>query len=141
MHQHDDSGFTLIELLIVIIIIGILAGLAIPIFLSQRQKGYDAAAKNDVRNMAGFEEIYLNDFDVYGTASDVQTYEPRMHSSPGVTLTIVHINGNNGFCLAAKHSASTTTWYYDSLGGGLQPVGSSTCPSVTTGPAGGSLTG
>ncbi len=42
--SEGDDGFTLIELLVVIIIIGILAAIAIPVFLNQREKGWNAAA-------------------------------------------------------------------------------------------------
>ncbi len=48
----EEEGFTLIELLVVIIIIGILAAIAIPVFLSQKQKGYEASMKSDLRTVA-----------------------------------------------------------------------------------------
>ena len=137
----DEDGFTLIELLIVILIMGVLAAIAIPVFLNQRQKGYDAAVKNDLRNLAGFEEIYLSDRDTYGTISQIQLIEPTLNVSPGVTLTVIRFDTVNGYCLSAKHTGSGRTFWYDSRAGGLQGVDATSCPVSSTGTPGDSLVG
>jgi type IV pilus assembly protein PilA len=56
-----DRGFTLIELLVVIVIIAILAGIAIPVFLAQRQRGWRAQAVSDMKNAATAVESYATD--------------------------------------------------------------------------------
>jgi len=139
--RRDDGGFTLIELLVVIIIIGILAAIAIPIFLTQRTKGYEAQSESDLRNLAEFEEIYLNDAATYGTISQVQAAEPTLRISHGVTLSVVRYDGANGYCISATHTETTTTYYYDSQGGGMQPKGATGCPVTVTGTPGDSVSG
>ncbi len=61
--QEKDQGFTLIELLVVMIIIGILAAIAIPVFLNQRKKAEDSAAKADVSTLGKEIATYFVDWD------------------------------------------------------------------------------
>ena len=59
--DEKDKGFTLIELLVVMIIIGILAAIAIPVFLNQRKKAQDSAAKADVSTIGKEVATYFVD--------------------------------------------------------------------------------
>jgi type IV pilus assembly protein PilA len=130
----EESGFTLIELLVVIIIIGILAAIAIPVFLNQRKKGYEASMKSDLRTVANEMETYFTDFQVYpavpAASGSVTIGSDTAKLSTGNTVTALAA-GNNGFCLKMTSTkvAAATIWYYDSLNGG---VSNTACPAAGT---------
>jgi type IV pilus assembly protein PilA len=78
----NEGGFTLIELLVVILIIGILAAIAIPAFLSQTSKASDSAAKTQVGTMQTTLETYASEHSgsfVGGTLAELQAIEPTLN--------------------------------------------------------------
>jgi type IV pilus assembly protein PilA len=123
MQEENEGGFTLIELLVVIIIIGILAAIAIPVFLNQRQKGWDAAVKSDLRNAATAEETWLTDNGTYtANVADLTSvgfkYSAASNYDANTALIVPVPNGNNSYCISAT-SASGKKMHYDSTAGGL----------------------
>ena len=66
--MQSEKGFTLIELLVVILIIGILAAIALPAFLNQREKAQDSTAKSDVRTAQTAMETFYTDNQTYAGA-------------------------------------------------------------------------
>jgi type IV pilus assembly protein PilA len=79
--SNDEGGFTLIELLVVILIIGILAAIAIPSFLSQKSKATDSQAKELARTAQTTAETIATDNNgQYSkvTVSELKAYEPSI---------------------------------------------------------------
>ncbi len=130
----DEKGFTLIELLVVILIIGILAAIAIPAFLNQRGKAYDAAAKSQVKTAQTAMETYATDHNGTYTSqkSDLTAIEPTLgDTGTGSTLSTVTGNGTTGYTLVSTASSTGDSFTITDTSGNVQR-------SCSTGSGGGS---
>jgi type IV pilus assembly protein PilA len=123
--EEREEGFTLIELLVVMIIIGILAAIAIPVFLSQKSKGYDASVKSDLRTIANELESYNTDGNGYPPAQAAITNPVigtnTVRTSSGNTFTWTYNTAGTAYCIVGANGKGTRAWEYVSSQGGLQP--------------------
>jgi type IV pilus assembly protein PilA len=99
--RHREGGFTLIELLVVIIIIGILLAIAVPSYMSFRDRANDSAAKANVRAAVPGAEAYYADYNTYANMS----------------LTALQTSYDQGIKNIVVQSATSTTYCIQSTVG------------------------
>ena len=102
MMNKKSKGFTLIELMIVVAIIGILAAIAIPNFMSYQCKAKQSEAKSNLGTIRTTQEAYLAEYDVYGAdLEDIGYSGPKGNARYSYTITAV----NNATNFTAQASA------------------------------------
>ncbi len=108
--EERNEGFTLIELLVVMIIIGILAAIAIPAFVSQRAKAHDTATKADLATLG--KEIASYHVDGTGTLTLAVTKGVKAAlTDDGTFTTDIRLSaGTDGAAPAAQNLSDAKTW-------------------------------
>ena len=113
-----DGGFTLIELLVVVVIIGVLAAIAIPIFLNQKDKAAEAGVKSDIKTASTYMETWFVDNATYvGGGANLASTDYK--SSNGTTITVPGETADS-YCIQAAGSTETV-FHLTSVDGAVVP--------------------
>jgi prepilin-type N-terminal cleavage/methylation domain-containing protein len=99
MRRSNRPGFTFIELLIVMLVMGVLAGIGVPRIRNMKERAYQATLRSDLGALRTAQEAYYSENQRYAT--DTSSLEFR--TSANVSVTIVSDDPTRGWKAAAKH--------------------------------------
>jgi prepilin-type N-terminal cleavage/methylation domain-containing protein len=100
MRRFKRSGFTFIELLIVMVVMGVLAGIGIPRIRNMKERSYQATLRSDLGTLRTAEEAYYAENLRYTT--DLTLLDFRMSSN--VQITIESTDPLKGWRAVARHT-------------------------------------
>ena len=112
----DTGGFTIIELMLVVAVIGLLATIAIPAFVSYRKRANNATANADIKNLFTSAQAYYTENPSSATTAldDFKAYGFRQTSN--VDLTIQGSGSQGAFSADSFHSSGNKTYHLASDG-------------------------
>lgn len=113
-----DAGFTLIELLVVVAIIGILAAIAIPVFLSQRDNAANSGAEAEIKNAATSLEVFYTEGGAYPALAAINTATgPTITVSDNVAIDYTLAADGNSYTLVGCNVDTNLMYTWDSAEG------------------------